>query len=196
MHKLVIDGDGHSFQTRFTEFLREHLPLFRAPSHKEKVHQALGFMLIHILSKRLDGTYVVRMAQDDGVERSHITAHPRALNCFLSLIFEVKAVTSHHKYKGTRQLKPLLRIRNELRSAAAAALKQVEDRRNLARAPPHVTEVHEFGVAFSGKFCIAAVRTLVRDSSAGDWVEVKVDTVDVREDILEGDLLVDDGMDA
>ncbi|KAF5383030.1 hypothetical protein D9615_004908 [Tricholomella constricta] len=192
IRQTIFDGDGHAFRTQFRFFLQEHLSLFRLPSHREKVYQALGFMLIFNLSK---SHYTIKMEQDNGYGRSNITAHPQTPDSVLSFIFEMKAVAPHHKLKGKRQLKSLEHIRKELHQATISALEQIEKRQHRARAPPHVTKVHEFGVAFSGTFCVAAVRTLTRTDSRADWAVIKIDTVDVDGNIPEADLIVDDDMD-
>jgi hypothetical protein len=59
----IVDGDAESFQRQFTAFLQEHCSLFCTPHHKEKVYQALCYMLIYNLFGK---EYDVRMEQDAG----------------------------------------------------------------------------------------------------------------------------------
>jgi hypothetical protein len=47
----------------------------------------------------------------------------------------------------------------------------MEQRRYRERCLLHTKRVHEYAFAFSGKFCVAAVRTLERNAT-GDWQEV------------------------
>ena len=54
-----------------------------------------------------------------------------------------------------------------------------------------MTKVHEYGLAFAGKICVAVVRTLEREVNGGDWVEVDRGTADIPDHLLEADLLAD-----
>lgn len=200
MDKIITNGDAGKFQIRFTAFLQEHLSQFCVPQHQEKVYQALSFMLIYSLFA--DGRYDVRMEQDDGHGRSDITAHPRTQGCPLSLVFEIKKVSAHWKKGGKRGLKSMDRLKAELEGATVVALKQIETRQYRARAPLHTTRIHEYGLAFAGKFCAAAVRTFHRDDGASGWREVNHDSAvipdhipDVEEDDEDDeDMDVDDEM--
>jgi PD-(D/E)XK nuclease superfamily len=193
MHKIIMDGDAGKFQATFTAFLQEHLSLFCVPRHQEKVYQALSFMLIYSLFDTADRRYNVRMEQDDGFGRSDITAHPRTLDCLVSLVFEIKRVATHSKKShGKRQLKSADRLRTELIHATDDALEQIQQRQYRARAPLHTRTIHEYGLAFAGKFCVVAVRTLQRKIDAGDWVEVDCGTPVVAKDISDTDLVGDD----
>ena len=48
--------------------------------------------------------------------------------------------------------------------AKIGALGQLADCHYHERVPCHATKVHEFAFAFCGKFCVAAARTLQRNS--------------------------------
>jgi hypothetical protein len=192
MHKIIMDGDAGKFQATFTAFLQEHLSLFCVPQHKEKVYQALSFMLIYSLFDTVDRRYDVRMEQDHGFGRTDITAHPRTPDCLVSLVFEIKRVPTHSMIRGKRTLKSVDRLRTELNYATDAALRQIELRQYRARAPLYTRTIHEYGLAFAGKFCLAAVRTLRREIDAGDWVEVDRGTPVVPNDISETNLVGDD----
>ena len=57
-------------------------------------------------------------------------------------------------------------------------------------------KVHDYGLAFAGKICVAVVCTLEREVDGGDWVEVDRGTADVPDHLLEADILADgDDMD-
>ena len=166
--EVIINGDAEGFQSQFTNFLQQYLSLFCVPHHKEKVYQGLCFMLIFSLFGK---QYDVRMEEDAGHGRSDITAHPLSPQCDLSLIFEIKAVARHYTKGGKRGLKAAKRLERDLEKAKQSALTQIEQRRYCERAPLHAKKVHEYAFAFSGKFCVAAVRTLQRDE-AGHWQKV------------------------
>jgi hypothetical protein len=168
LYDVIIDGDAEGFQRRFTAFLQEYLSLYCTPHHKEKVYQALCYMLIFALSGK---EYDVRMEQDDGHGQSDITAHPLSQRRDLSLIFEIKAVARHWTKSGKRSLKTADRLEKELEKAKHEALTQIAQRRYRERVPLYTRKVHEYAFAFSGKFCVAAVRTLERNVT-GDWQEV------------------------
>lgn len=168
LYDVIIDGDAEGFQSRFTAFLQEYLSLFCAPHHKEKVYQALCYMLIFALFGK---EYDVRMEQDAGHGRSDITAHPLRQSRDLSLIFEIKAVARRCAKGGKRSLKTADRLEKDLEKAKQEALTQMEQRRYRERSPLHTKRVHEYAFAFSGKFCVAAVRILERNAT-GDWQEV------------------------
>lgn len=187
---MIVDGDAGKFQAKFTTFLREHLSLFSAPQHKQNVYQALCFMLM-ISTNNCD--YDIEMEHDDGFGRADITAHPRTPDCLLSLVFESRAVSTHQKKRGKRTLKPFDLLKTQLTNATDEALRQIESRQYRARAPPYTRKIHEYGIAFAGKCCVAVVRTLHREADAGDWVEVNRGTVVVPEDIPDTDLV---GVDA
>ena len=179
--EVIINGDAAGFQRQFTTFLQEYLSLFCTPHHKEKVYQALCYMLIFSL---LGKEYDVRMEQDAGHGRSDITAHPFSPRCDLSLIFEIKAVARHCMKSGKRHLKAAERLERELEKAKQSALAQIEQRRYRERAPLHTKRVHEYAFAFSGKFCVAAVRTLERNQ-ADHWQEVTSSTPAILECMID-----------
>jgi hypothetical protein len=83
-------------------------------------------------------------------------------------------------------------LKKELNCATHAALRQLELCQYRARVPPDTRKVQEYGLAFAGKICVAAVRTLQREAGDGDWVEVDPGTAVVPNDILETDLSGDD----
>jgi len=190
-----MDGDAGNFQVRFTAFLQEHLSLFCVPQHKEKVYQALSFMLIYLLFDTADRRYDVKMEQDDSFGRTDITAHPRMPDCLVSLVFKIKRVATHGKICGKRTLKSADCLRTELKCAVDDALQQIQLRQYRARAPLHTRKIHEYGLAFAGKFCVVAVRTFQREIDAGDWVELDRGTPVVPKDISETDLVGDDSDD-
>ena len=167
VYDVIVDADAEGFQRQFTAFLQEYLSLYCTPHHKEKVYQALCYMLIFALFSK---EYDVRMEQDAGHDRSDITAHPFSPGCALSLIFEIKAVARHCKKSGKRSLKTADHLEKDLEKAKHEALAQIEQRRYRERAL-HTKRVHEYAFAFSGKFCVTAVRTLERNVT-GDWQEV------------------------
>jgi hypothetical protein len=169
MHQTVTSGDAKKFQTKFTAFLQEHLSHFCVPNLKEKVYQALCFVLFYSLFDAVDRRYDVKMEQDNGHGRSDITAHPRTAACTLSLIFEIKRVHAYSTKNGKRQRKLKNDLRTELEKATVAALKQIESCKYRAGAPLHTTKIHEYGLAFLGKFGVAAVRTLSRHDGYSDW---------------------------
>ena len=183
MCAIIAGGDAEGFQRRFTAFLQEYLSLSCTPHHKEKVYQALCYMLIFALS---DKKYGVRMEQDAGHGRSDITAHPFSQRHDLSLIFEIKAVARHWTKSRKQSLKTADHLEKDLEKAKDEALTQIEQRRYRERAPLHAKRVHEYAFAFSGKFSVAAVRTLERDA-IGDWQEVTSSTSAILECML-GDI--------
>jgi len=186
LYDVIIDGDAEGFQRRFTAFLQEYLSLFCAPHHKEKVYQALFYMLIFALFGK---EYDVRMEQDDGHGRSDITAHPLSQSCDLSLIFEIKAVARHCTKSGKRSLKTAGRLEGDLEKAKQEALTQIEKHRYREGAPLHTKRVHEYAFAFSGKFCVAAVRVLKRNETS-DWQEVTSSNPAILECMADN---IDDG---
>ena len=195
MYKILMDGNALKFQAMFTAFLQGHLSLFCVPQHKEKVYQALCFALFFALFDTSDRRYEVKMEQDHGHGRTDITAHPRIPGCVLSLVFEIKRVATHSSSGGKkRKLKSIDRLKKELSRATDDALRQIEELRYRARAPPDVRKIHEYGLAFAGKFCVAAVRTLQREVD-GDWAEVDRGAA-VVDHLSKTDLLADgDDMD-
>ena len=102
IHKILMDGNALKFQATFTAFLQEHLSLFCIPQHKEKVYQALCFVLFFALFDTSDCRYEVKMEQDRGHGRTGITAHPRTPGCELSLVFEIKRVATHTLSRGKK----------------------------------------------------------------------------------------------
>jgi PD-(D/E)XK nuclease superfamily len=136
------------------------------------------YMLIYALFGK---EYDVRMEQDAGYERSDITAHPFSAQRLLALIFEIKSVARHLKRNGKRSLKTAEQMGKDLEDAKIVALEQLADRRYRERVPRHATKVHEFAFVFCGKFCVAAVRTLQRNSTERNWEEVAADSTVVSE---------------
>ena len=181
IHDSIVCGDAIGFQKQFTAFLQEYLSLFCTPHHKEKVYQAMCYMLFYAL---LGQEYDVRMEQDAGHGRSDITAHPFSPQGLLALIFEIKSVARHLRRNGKRSLKTPEQMGKDLEKAKIEALEQLADRRYRERVPLHATKVHEFGFVFCGKFCVAAVRTLQRNSM-GDWEEVAAHSTDVSESMTD-----------
>jgi PD-(D/E)XK nuclease superfamily len=171
----LVAGDAKGFQRQFTAFLQEYLALYLMPHHKEKVYQALCYMLIYALFGK---EYDVRMEQDAGNGRSDITAHPFSPCRSLAFIFEIKSVTPHVTTKGKRSLKKAKRIEKDLENAKIQGLAQIADRRYRERIPLHTKKVHEFVFVFSGKFCVAAVRTLERNPTE-NWEQAAADTTDM-----------------
>jgi hypothetical protein len=193
MGKCIRGGDAKALQMQFTAFLQQNLSLFCAPTHREKVYQAIGFMLIYSLfSNTSNCAYDVKMEQDDGLGRSDITAHPQALADKESFIFELKAVPTHIRKGDKRKLKSINRLRKELYKATVNALDHIEECLYRAKAPHHASTIYEYGLAFAGKFCVVAVRTLSRTADGGDWVEIEQKAADVGVDIQQLDLVVDD----
>ena len=180
VYDTIINGGAEGFQRQFTAFLQEYLALYCTAHHKEKVYQALCYMLIFAFGKEYD----VRMEQDAGHGRSDITAHPFSPQRLLALIFEIKAVASHSTRNGKRSLKTPERVKKELENAKTEALTQIAERRYRERVPRHVTKVHEYAFAFCGKFCVAAVRTFGRNA-AEDWQQITADTAVVSECMVD-----------
>jgi hypothetical protein len=156
VYKIVTDGNARQFQATFTDFLQKHLSLFYSPRHKEKVYQALCFLLIFALS---DHRYEIKTEQDSGCGRTVITAHSQTPGCMLSLVFEIKKVATHGMIDGKRTLKSTERLKQELYCATDDALRQIELRDYRARDPPGTRKIHEYALAYAGKICVAALRT-------------------------------------
>ena len=175
VYDTIVHGNAEGFQRQFVAFLQEYLALYCTPHHKEKVYQALCYMLIFALFGK---EYDVRMEQDAGHARSDIMANPFSPQRPLALIFEIKSVARHLKRSGKRSLKTAKRIEKDLQTAKTEGLAQLANRRYYERVPRHVTKVHEFAFVFCGKFCVAAVRTLKR-SVQGDWEQVAADSTAV-----------------
>ena len=181
VYDTIIGGNAEGFQRQFTAFLQEYLALYCTPHHKEKVYQALCYMLIFALFGK---EYDVRMEQDAGHGRSDITAHPFSPQRLLALIFEIKSVARHLTRNGKRSLKTAKRIEKDLENAKTEGLVQLADRRYRERVPRHATKVHEFVFVFCGKFCVAAVRTLKRNVTE-DWEQVAADSTVVCECMVD-----------
>ena len=181
VYETIISGDAEGFQRQFTAFLQEHLALYCTPYHKEKVYQALCYMLIYALFGK---EYDVRMEQDAGHGRSDIMARPLSSQRSLALIFEIKLVTRHLNKNGKRSLKTAKQIEKNLEKSKTEALAQLADRLYRERVPRHVTMVHEFAFVFCGKFCVAGVRTLKRNVT-GDWEQVAADSTAVSESMVD-----------
>ena len=169
---ILVEGDAKGFQRLFTAFLQEYLALYLTPHHKEKVYQALCYMLIYALFGK---EYDVRMEQNAGYGRSDITAHPFSPCHSLAFIFEIKSVSPYLRTNGKRSLKTAKRIEKNLENAKTQGLTQIAERRYRERIPLHAKKVHEFVFVFSGKFCVAAVRTLER-SPTENWEQAAADT--------------------
>jgi len=126
------------------------------------------------------------MEQDAGHGRSDITAHPSSPQRSLALIFEIKSVARHLKRKEKRSLKTAPRIEKDLEKAKTKGLAQLADCRYREPVPRHATKVHEFVFVFSGKFCVAAVRTLKRNDTE-EWEEIAAISTVVSESMV-GDI--------
>jgi len=124
------------------------------------------------------------MEQDAGHGRSDITVHPFSPQRLLALVFEIKSVARHLKRNGKRSLKTAKHIEKDLEDAKTEGLAQLADRRYRERVPRHATKVHEFAFVFCGKFCVAAVRTLQRNSTE-NWEEVAADSTVVYESMTD-----------
>jgi len=177
----IIDGDAEGFQRQFTAFLQEYLSLFCVPHHREKVYEALCFMLIFAL---FGEDYNVRMEQDGGHGRSDITAHPFARRSSPALLFEIKSVSGHFRRNGRRSVKTIQCMQRDMQKAKAEGLAQLERLRYRERVPLHATKVHEYAFVFCGKFCVAAVRTLERNASQ-EWVEVTTGSTSITSSMTE-----------
>ena len=184
VYDTLSGGDAESFQTQFTAFLQEYLALCCTPHHKEKVYQALCYMLIFTLFGQ---EYDVRMEQDVGHGRSDIMAFPFGPQGLLAFIFEIKSVPPHLTRNGKRSPKPPERIEKDLENAKTGGLAQILNRRYRAPVPRHATKVHEFVFGFCGRFCVAAVRTLERNVK-GDWEEVTAKSTTVSECMVATDM--------
>ena len=184
LYDTLRDGDAEGFQTQFTAFLQEYLAIYYTPHHKEKVYQALCFMLIFALFGQ---DYDVRMEQDTGHGQSDITAFPFNLQRLQAFIFEIKSVAPHLKRNGKQSFKPRECIEKDLENAKTEGLAQIANRRYRARVPRQAMKVHEFVFGFSGKFYVAAVRTLERNVT-GDWGEVTVKSTAVSECMVDTDM--------
>ncbi|KAF8809619.1 DUF1703-domain-containing protein [Phlegmacium glaucopus] len=178
----IIGGDPKSFQRQFTAFLQKYLALYCTPHHKEKVYQALCYMLIFALFGK---EYDVRMEQDSGHGRSDITAHPFSQQRFLAFIFEIKAVASHLTRNGKQSLKTAERMKKDLEKAKIEALTQIAERRYRERVPRHATTVHEYAFVFCGKFCVAAVQTF-ESNAMEDWQQVAAGATVISECMVDG----------
>ena len=155
-YDIIIGGNAEGFQRQVTAFSGiSNLALYCTPHHKEKVSQALCYMLIFALFGK---EYDVRIEQDAGHGRSDITAHPFSPQRWQALIFEIKSVARHLKRNGKRSLKTAERMEKDLEKAKTEGLAQLADRRYRERVPRHATKVYEFVFVFCGKFCVAAVR--------------------------------------
>jgi hypothetical protein len=178
IHEIINNGDAEGFQTEFTAFMQEYMALYLVPHHKEKVYQALIFMLLFAL---FGSEYDVRMEQDAGFGRSDIIVRPISPQLSLAFIIELKAVASYWKdRKGKRLLKTINRRENEMEKAKTEALRQLEVRQYRAGVPLHTAKIHEFALVFCGKLCIAAVRTLTRNDKRG-WVQSAEKSTNVAE---------------
>jgi hypothetical protein len=111
VYDTIVGGDAVGFQKQFTAFLQEYLALFCTPHHKEKVYQAMCYMLMYALFGK---AYDVRMEQDAGRGRSDITAYPFSAQHLLALIFEIKSVARHLKRNGNRSLKTAEQMRKDM----------------------------------------------------------------------------------
>jgi hypothetical protein len=116
----------------------------------------------------------------------------------LSFIFKIKRVATHISYGSKKRMfKSLNLLKEKLTSAMDVALQQIKHQDYRARAPPGMRKIHEYGLAFAGKFCVVAVCTVQCKVDSGDWVEVNCGTAVVPNSIPEADLQVsgDDDMD-
>jgi hypothetical protein len=115
----------------------------------------------------------------------------------LSLVFEIKQVSTHSKRDGKRTLKSKDGLSAELEKATVAALEQIKMRQYRTRAPLHTTKIHEYGLEFAGKFCLVAVCTLEHHDGKSDWQEKKNQSAVVPEllHVEEDDKEDSDGMD-
>jgi hypothetical protein len=118
------------------------LSLFFMPQHREKVYQALCFLLIFLLFEDSHYGYQVMIEQECGHGRSDITVYPRSKKDEKSLIFEIKAV-SKWRNRTKKILKSAAQLKTDLENAATTALEQIEDRQYHARAPCHSTTLYE-----------------------------------------------------
>ena len=68
IYNTIVAGDANAFRDLFTAFLQEYFSTFCVPHHKEKLYQAMSFMLIFALFRK---QYDVRMEQDAGHGRAN-----------------------------------------------------------------------------------------------------------------------------
>ena len=181
VYDTIVGGDAAGFQKQFTAFLQEYLAIFCVPHHKEKVYQAMCYMLIYALFGK---EYDVRMERDASHGRSDIMALLFSAQRSLALIFEIKSVARHLERNGKRSLKTPEQMEKDLEKAKIEALGQLADCRYRERVPRHATKVHEFAFAFCGKFCVAAARTLQRNSME-NWEEVAANSTVVSESMTD-----------
>ena len=182
IREIINNGDAGRFQTDFTAFLQEYIASYLVPHQKEKVYQALIFMLFFVL---FGDEYNVRMEQDSGFGRSDIIVHPVNPQRSLAFVIELKSVSPYWKdKKGKRSLKTPKRRENGLEKAKTEALRQLEDRQYRAGVPLHAEMVHEFAFVFCGKFCVAAVRTLRRNDKR-EWVQDAEKSTGVAEHMFD-----------
>ena len=168
IREIINNGDAGRFQTDFTAFLQEYIASYLVPHQKEKVYQALIFMLFFVL---FGNEYNVRMEQDSGFGRFDIIVHPVNPQRSLAFIVELKSVAPYWKdKKGKRSLKTRQRRENELEKAKTEALTELEVRQYRERVPLCAEKVHEFAFVFCGKFCAAAVRKFLRNDKR-EWVQ-------------------------
>ena len=166
--EIINNGNAEGFQTDFTAFLQDYIVSYLVPHHKEKVYQALIFMLIFAI---FGDEYNIKMEQDFGSGRSDIIAHPVNPQSSLAFIVELKSLAPYWKdKKGKRSLKTRQRRENELEKAKTEALTELEVRQYREKVPLCAEKVHEFAFVFCGKFCAAAVRKFSRNDKR-EWVQ-------------------------
>ena len=180
IHEIINNGDAEGFQTEFTAFLQDYIASYLVPHQKEKVYQALIFMLFFVL---FGDEYNIRMKQDFGFVsgQSDIIAHPANPQRSLAFIIKLKSVAPYWKdKKGKRSLKTRQRRENELEKAKTEALTELEVRQYREKVPLCAEKVHEFAFVFCGKCCAAAVRKFSRNAK-GEWERVAETSTGVAE---------------
>jgi hypothetical protein len=177
VYETIIGVNAEIFQKQFTTFLQEYLALYCMPHHKEKVYQALCYMLIFTLFGK---EYDIKMEQDAGHGRSDITAHPFSPQQKLALIFEINLVAHHLMRNRKRSLKTAQCIDKDLENTKTEGLAQLADRCYRKRVPCHAISVHKFVFVFYGKLCVAAMCTLEHNIME-DWEQVTADSTVVSQ---------------
>jgi hypothetical protein len=78
-------------------------------------------------------------------------------------------VSLSKKNKNKRRVKKTKELEKHMDQQLTIAMDQLESREYYRKPPAHITTVHEFGICFTGKLCVAGSRTRRRAGAGAAW---------------------------
>ena len=165
----LLQGDAAEAQKALSKLLLEHFSYFLFDaSLPEEVYQAFLFGLL--LSEFGGKSYAVDIEKEAGYGRYGIRCWPTLQNHPIETTIELKAVSLSKKNRNKRRVKKTKKeLEKNTDQQLTIAMGQLESREYYCKSPAHITTVHEFGICFVGKLCVAGSRTRRRAGAGADW---------------------------